>query len=119
MAARTPFCAECPECSGLVMVPKLTFKLPAIDAVMPTMSGIFSAPSFISRALAIAAAVVPTAPVACQLLFRQPCGAARNSRAATSAATMKAASISEGVARVISATGRIAGMTPATDWPAR
>jgi hypothetical protein len=96
------------------MVPKLTFKLPAIDAVIPTTSGMFSARSFISRALAIAAAVVPTAPV-----FRQPCGAARNSRPATSAATMKAASISEGVARVISATGRIAGMTAAIDWPAK
>src|SRR4029077_9772177 len=43
---REPCCAERPECSGLVMVPKLTFKLPAIDTVIPTMSGIFSARSF-------------------------------------------------------------------------
>jgi hypothetical protein len=31
----------------LVMVPKLTFKPPAIDAVIPTTLGIFSAGSFI------------------------------------------------------------------------
>ena len=100
------------------MVPKLTFKLPAIDVVIPTMSGIFSAGSFINRALAMAAAVVPIVPVPCQLVFRQPWGAARKSRAAISAATMKAASISEGAAPVVSATGRIAGMTPVTDWVA-
>jgi hypothetical protein len=47
------------------------------------MSGIFSARIFISRALAIAAAVVPIVPVPCQLVFRQPWGAARKSRAAT------------------------------------
>jgi len=64
------------------MVPKLTFKPAAIDAVIPTMSGIFSAGIFISRALAIATAVVPIVPVPCQLVFRQPWGAARKSRAA-------------------------------------
>src|SRR5262245_50319057 len=100
------------------MVPKLTVKPPAIDAVIPTTAGIFYAGSFIRRALAIAAAVVPIVPVPCQLVFRQRWGAARKSRAAISAATMKAASISEGVDPVVSATGRIAGMTPVTDWVA-
>ena len=63
MAAKTPFCAAWPECSGFVMVPKLALTPLAIDTVMPTMSIILSAGIFISRALATAAAVVPTAPV--------------------------------------------------------
>jgi hypothetical protein len=113
--ATMPFLAAWPECSGLVMVPKFDVTPDASDAVMPIMSGIAAAGTFISRAQAAATAMVPTVPVVCQPPIRDRVGAARDMRAQTSAPMMNAASMSDGEASVVSATGRIAGIRPAID----
>src|ERR1700720_4272668 len=101
------------------MVPKFAVTPLAIDAEIPTMLGMAFAGTFMSRAQATAAAVVPMVPVACQPPIRETVGAARLILPATSAAMMKAASISAAVAPVASATGRIAGITAAIDCPAK
>ena len=54
--ARECRCGRCmPECSGLVMVPKLADSPPDSDAAMPRMSGMASRGTFIRRAQAMAA----------------------------------------------------------------
>ena len=77
---------------------------------MPSTSGIFAAGSLSSRAHAAAAPIVPMVPVACQAPPPLWLGLARLSREATSNPTMNAASVSVGVAPVLSASGSSAGM---------
>src|SRR5262245_41947053 len=97
------------------MVPKLTLRPDAIDTLMPSTSGILSTGIFISRAQDAAAATAPTMPVVCQPPTSETLGLARTRRLATSHPIMKAAMHSAGVARKVSATGRIAGITADTD----
>ncbi len=101
------------------MVPKLAVTPLASEAVMPMTSGMAAAGVRSSRAQAAATAMVPMVPVACQPAVRDMVGAARDIRPHTSAPMMKAARISDGDARVVSATGRMAGMTAAMAWPAK
>jgi hypothetical protein len=70
---------------------------------MPSTSGIFAAGSLMSRAQAAAAPMVPIVPVPCQAPPPLWLGLARLSREQTSKPTMKAASVSAGVAPVLSA----------------
>jgi hypothetical protein len=55
-----------PECSGLVMVPKLAASPPDSDAAMPSTSAMRSRGTFMSRAHAMAAPIVPMLDTACQ-----------------------------------------------------
>src|SRR5262245_58343989 len=98
-----PFRAAWPAWSGFVIVPKFAVTPLASDAVIPMMSGIAVAGVFSRRAAAAAAAIVPTVPVACQPAVRDMVGAARERRPQTSAPTISAASISDGVDLLTSA----------------
>jgi hypothetical protein len=89
----------------------------AIDTLMPITSGMAATGVLSSRALAAAAAMVPTALVACQPAVLAMCEFARAKRAATSKPTTNAAMVSVGVARVLSASGSSAGMSGATICP--
>ena len=95
------------------MVAKFAVKPDASEAAMPITCGIAAAGTCISRAQAAAAPSTPTMPVECQPSNIGPSWSARTIRAATSAPMMKADTISAGVALVVSATGRIAGITAA------
>jgi len=89
----------------------------AIDTLIPSTSGIAAAGTSSSRAQAAAAVIVPMVPVPCQAPPPLWFGFARLSREQTSKPTMKAASVSAGVAPVLSASASSAGMTGATSWP--
>jgi hypothetical protein len=89
----------------------------AIDTLMPSTSLMSAAGSLSSRAQAAAAPIVPMVPVACQAPPPLWLGLARLSRDATSKPTMNAASVSAGIAPVLSASGSRAGMIGATSWP--
>ena len=86
---------------------------------MPSAFSIFSGESFSSRDAAAAAAITPTMPVVCQPPTFEALKFARTIRAAISQPTMNAATHSEGDAPVVSASGRIAGITGETAWPLR
>jgi hypothetical protein len=114
----TPLRAALPECSGLLMVPKLTLIPLASDALMPITFGICATGVLRSRALAAAAAMAPTMPVVCQPPTLEARKFVRATRAATSQPMMKAATISAGLAPVVSASGSAAGSTALAAWPA-
>jgi hypothetical protein len=111
-AAITPLRAACPACSGLVIVPKLTAKLDASDALMPTAVTIAAGEAFKSFAQATAAAIVPTVPVECQPVFAKS-GHARSKRIATSKPIVYAAKTSAGVECRPSAMASSAGTSAA------
>src|SRR5438132_12589989 len=91
----------------------------AIEVLIPITSGILSTGTFNSLAQAAAAAMVPTIPVVCHPPRLDAVAFARPIRAATSQPMMNAATASDGDAPVVSAIGRIAGITGDTDCPLR
>ena len=65
-AASTPLRAASPPCSGLTIVPKLSFRPHASDAAMDSARPVVSASRLMTRAAAAAAPMVPIVDVQCQ-----------------------------------------------------